>query len=331
LYLTDKMLLLPDTLSRSSDLLAETNVEILNWNWIDFVPSEFTENPSAGVLTTAQKTPADQSEWSFFDCREALSLKASGKVRRSHQLRDQYATGKVCFGTVSARLVHKIREHSGSLCLGATHDYAAMIQVLSSTSQGVFTRRPGMVFVNLPIDRSWGSRTALDSESAQAYYASFSHIDDVLEKLPVRGLYASQSNMVASDYERFLPRYGNQSLYDRRSWLLQMLLDLFEPGKTWISPSEKESQMSLLKDAVKCEPGLLWRFRFHRFIAKFRLERVWQKVGRAFRRIRGQSFIGLVSMKSSDRLLGAKFPLEIASPSEAVKVLSSVLNQNDSL
>ncbi|WP_175625563.1 MULTISPECIES: glycosyltransferase [Oxalobacteraceae] len=248
-YLTDKMIILPSTLSKVEAAIQATNAEIVNWAYAPFAVDDIHSPSGSGLLT--EEVCFLKGRPLIFDAIKALEFKASGKTPRNQQQTYDYALGKIVFGCYSRNLINRILEKSGTLFGGATHDYSAMIQALSMAKACVMLNTYGVLFISLPRDKSLGSLTATDSQSALRYFQSFSDGESIIANLPVPGLYSSQHNMVAYDYKKFLPMYGKIGLFNQRNWLSSISADLYFEGRVWSDLEERENQYKLFSNYLK--------------------------------------------------------------------------------
>ena len=106
------------------------------------------------------------------------------------------------------------------------------------------------LFLSLPRDQSLGSATATEPQRALQYYKAFTQPDSLLASLLVPNVYASPHNMVAHDFKKFLPLYGNGRFFSERNWLRAIYSDLVSESMIWLSPAEKEDQVSLFRRHV---------------------------------------------------------------------------------
>ena len=143
------------------------------------------------------------------------------------------------FGCYSRELIDRIRSRSGTVFGGATHDYSAMVQALSVARTCVMLNAYEAIFFSLPRDQSLGSATATEPQRALQYYRAFTRPDSMLSSLLVPGVYASQHNMVAHDYKKFLPMYGNEHLFSERNWIRAIGTDLLSESMVWLNAAEK--------------------------------------------------------------------------------------------
>ncbi len=248
-YLTDKMIILPSTLMKTEAAILAYGAEIVNWAYAPYAIDDIHTPSGSGTLT--EEICFLTGEANSFDAIEALKFKASGETPRTHQKTYDYALGKIIFGCYSKNLINRIREKSGTLFGGATHDYSAMVQALSMAKKCVMLNTYGILFISLPIDKSLGSLTATDSQWALRYFKSFSDGDNIIANLQVPGLYSSQHNMVAHDYKKFLPMYGKIDLFNQSNWLSSISADLYFEERVWSSPEERENQYKLFSNYLK--------------------------------------------------------------------------------
>jgi glycosyltransferase involved in cell wall biosynthesis len=273
LYLTDKMILLPDTLVRTERVIYETNAEIVNWKDVS-VPWDTFENVTTSDIL-AGLSSSDGIFFRMYDPINELKGKASGFTPRTNQSTESYVTGKICFGCFSKELIKRIIKYSGGLFGGVTHDYSAMIQGLCLSSACALLDSPGIVFISLPADKSLGSLTHLRSAVALSYYKSFSDSGVRLSTLFVPNLYSSQHNMVASDYVKYLGLYNRPHLFIEKYWLRSIGLDLFNKDRIWIDEVEKRSQHSkFFRFLIRRPIALLY---WYCYLLSLRLPRI--KVG----------------------------------------------------
>lgn len=246
IYLTDKMVMLPGLLNMVEEVLQASQADIINWAYAPYVVEDVDNPGGAGILTEDRDLISKIVE--YYDPLDALKFKAECRVPRNQQETRDYALGKIIFGAYSRALISRIRSKTGALFGGgATHDYSAMIQALSMAGKCVMLRTYGVIFISLPRDKSLGSLTASNSEWALRYFQEFNNGKEVIESLLVPGLYASQHNMVAHDYKKFLPLHGRMDFFNIENWLHAINSDLFSRGRIWATQEERKSQLNLLK------------------------------------------------------------------------------------
>ena len=274
LYLTDKMMLLPDTLEIASHVIKKTNAEIVNWTYVSYEAVDYLSPESNGVVNRESPITSG-TEYEEYDSIKHLAFKSRGALSRSKESIRDYVKGKICFGFYSKELINRILEKTGSVYGGVTHDYSAMVQGLCLSKKSVILNNPGIIFVGLPLDKSLGSLTRFCSFSAFKYYESFPQPEKTLKSLFVPGLYSSQHNMVVHDYIKYLSVYDKKSLFYDKFWLSSIEEDLYLKGKTWRNEAEKKEQLNLFNSYISKYKWLFFYFltrKFGKFLLKFKNE-----------------------------------------------------------
>jgi hypothetical protein len=248
-YLTDKMLVLPHALADVDAVIAASGADIVNWACAGYYPEDPAFPLGSGTLVEEFEFLRGQPE--EYDPIAALRFKASCAVPRDRQGARDYVLGKLVFGCYSRRLIDQIRATSGTVFGGATHDYSAMIQALSLARTCVMLNAYEAIFLSLPREQSSGSATATEPQLALEYYRAFTRPESILSSLLVPGVYSSQHNMVAHDYKKFLPMYGNGHLFSERNWIRAIWADLLSESMVWADPAEKQAQVELFKSHVR--------------------------------------------------------------------------------
>ena len=274
LYLTDKMILLPRTLSEASHAIVESKAEIVNWKYIMYTPDNYSDPGGAGIFNPVEMSFS--SGYAEFDPIKELKAKASGVIPRTHQTIESYVTGKLCFGCYGRDLISRVIGSTGGLFGGCTHDYSAMVQGLAKAEKCAVLNSPGIVFISLPVDKSLGMLTHLQSGAALKYYQSFKNPDRLLNALLIPGLYSSSHNMVAHDYLKFLKHYNLQRYFLEKNWLRSIHKDLFLPNKVWESSSERKLQIKLFYESLNGKPLEKIYYFFQRIKILFSLKSFWQ-------------------------------------------------------
>ena len=237
------MILLPNTLQIAADAIKKSGAEIINWRYFSFVPDNYLKPSGFGHLT--DHLDSFSSNYKKYDPLKELKIKASGLLPRPSMSVESYVKGKICFGCYSKDLIARIINNSGALYGGATHDYSAMVQALILANKCIMLDEPGILFITLPANKSWGSLTALQASYALRYYNSFVDPESMLNSLLVPGLYASAHNMVAHDYVKYLKLYGKYKLFNENLWLRSIGTDLYLPNRVWTTVAEYQNQYNL--------------------------------------------------------------------------------------
>lgn len=248
-FLTDKMIVLPDLLNEVARVInSGDDVDIVNYLYHSYVVDDYTQPGGSGKLILSKSLSSSVAY--EINPIDELKKKSSGRILRSDQTQLSYLTGKICFGFYSIRLINQIIRNTGELFGGVTHDYSAMVQGLILARRVLVLRNPMMVFISLPSDKSEGMLTALNSSAALHYYSSFDDSENIVNSLPVPGLYSSQHNMVASDYKKYLELYGKEDMFEFKNWTVSMYNDIFGEGRVWSTLDEELHQKNLIERLV---------------------------------------------------------------------------------
>jgi hypothetical protein len=248
-FLTDKMIVLPDLLNATARVInSGDDVDIVNYLYHSYVVDDYTQPGGSGKLILSKSLPSPVAY--EINPIDELKKKSSGGISRSNQTKLSYLTGKICFGFYSIKLINQIIRNTGELFGGVTHDYSSMVQGLILARRVLVLRTPMMIFISLPSDKSLGMLTALNSSAALNYYSSFDDSDNIINSLPVPGLYSSQHNMVASDYKRYLELYGKEDMFEFKNWAVSMYNDIFCEGRVWSTLDEELHQKDLIERLV---------------------------------------------------------------------------------
>lgn len=266
-YLTDKMVVFPHALSDADAVITASGADIVNWACVEYFLDDPGSPLGSGTLVEEFELLSGQPE--AYDPIAALRVKATGALPRGTQGTREFVLGKIVFGCFSRQLIDRIRSRSGTVFGGATHDYSAMVQALSVARTCVMLNAYEAIFFSLPRGQSLGSATASEPRRALQYYMTFTRPESILSSLLVPGVYASQHNMVAHDFKKFLPVYGNEHLFNERNWIRAIGSDLLSDSIVWLNPSEKASQVNRFRRHVK-RPGYLLAMRLRRRVAERR-------------------------------------------------------------
>jgi glycosyltransferase involved in cell wall biosynthesis len=275
-YLTDKMVVFPHALSDVDAVIGASGADIVNWACALYYLDDSASPAGSGNLVEEFEFLNGQPE--EYDPVAALEVKAGGAVPRDKQGTKEYVLGKIVFGCYSRELIDRIRSRSGTIFGGATHDYSAMIQALSLARTCVMLNAYEAVFFSLPREESLGSATATEPQRALQYYRTFTEAESILSSLLVPNVYASSHNMVAHDYKKFLPMYGNGHLFGERNWIRAICAEVLSESAVWLNPAERDAQVRLLQSHVG--RSQLVAFRLRRLAARLRsrLVRIRQRI-----------------------------------------------------
>lgn len=238
-YLTDKMFVLPDALRRIEEAAGP---EIINWVADTYQPIRYPDYFGDGTYYRA--TPGGGP----FAPAEALDRRGVAAVSRHEQSAADYCRGKIVFGAYRCDLIARIVRRFGALfhapgwgTTALSPDYTSMILGLSEARSAVELDASCVVQVNTDISGGW----LIDTDDTVARKAAKN-----LVGLPVPGLYASQHNIVASDYVSLKQRFGLTFDFDVANWLVYCYEDIYRPSRRWSEPRVQTEQKGLITSFI---------------------------------------------------------------------------------
>jgi glycosyltransferase involved in cell wall biosynthesis len=248
LFLTDKMFLLPNTLSRLNHALSKVDADIVSWVDDSFSPIDFNDYFGRGQYIVGKSGVKSDLPFERFDPMYELNLKASGKIARTEQDKSTYAKGKICFGAYSRNLIETVREKYGSLFFNIAPDYTSMILALTEASVCIELASAGIVHINTDISN--GNLAATNDIHAKAYLDSLDDTDQILEGMVIKGLYSSVNNMLTHDYGALKKRYALPLEFNKLNWLVYIFEDIFNGDKVWSSGTVEQEHKELYNKFV---------------------------------------------------------------------------------
>jgi len=272
-FMTDKMILLHDALDRVKECIEKTNSDIVNWPYIIYNTCDVRNPDQQGNVLYPSSDKNTDVPFSEYSPLSHLRFKANGAISRHKETVEQYAKGKACFGFYSKKLINKIIENSGSVYGGATHDYSAMVQALCLANKAAILTNPGIFFIGLPVEKSLGSLTSISSPAALAYFKSFKNWKEIIDSLLIPGLYASQHNMVAHDYLKYLKIYNKEKYFNKINWVSSIKKDIYLIGKIWSSHDECDKQHNILNSYISKDRFFYFRYYLNNLIRIFSIKR----------------------------------------------------------
>lgn len=251
-YFTDKMFLLPQTLTRANDCIEQTHAEILTWIDNSYTPKKFPEYFGEGLYETAVSSNDGQGEYYLYDPVEELSKKGNALVSRNEQDKSSYARGKICFGAYSADLCRRIVEKTNTLFHKVSPDYTSMILGLSLATRAAEINQPGIVHVNT--DLSNGGQSAIRDELALGFLVELGNAEEIMSNYLVPNLYSSIHNAVTYDYLTLKKKFELGYEFNPIHWLAYIAEDLDDPARKWSSLDVERQQRKLLDEFVNALP-----------------------------------------------------------------------------
>lgn len=253
LYLTDKMFLLPDTLYKLNEALSLYKADIASWVDDFYTPINNTDYFGAGFYYRSEtKVPVDL-KFIKYDPKKELSIKAQADVSREQQTRSTYSRGKICFGAYSRDLIEKIVSRNSHLFHDISPDYTSMILALETANTAIELKDPGIVHINTNISN--GGLAAVRDDFALNFVLALKDSEDIMQQLLIKGLYASQHNMVSHDYLLLKKKYNLEFEFNSTNWLLHIYNDLYLKPRRWSSIYAEHQQKGLFIDYINSLPS----------------------------------------------------------------------------
>ncbi len=156
-----------------------------------------------------------------------------------------YVRGKIAFGAFSRGLLERICATTGRLFHPLAPDYTSMIPALVLADGCVDVGRPLLLSYNSA--RSNGRRQATDPAHARRFI-EFSD-PEIIDRLPIPGLYCGLHNVVAYDYVSSAARCpeGSTPELHRENLVRRVREDL--AAMQWTDTRERDSQYAILEAA----------------------------------------------------------------------------------
>jgi len=238
LFFTDKMCLIPGLLEDVSSIINEHSPDIINWVYDHWNPVNYSDNFGPGFYHKANFVNEG-----YYDPKEELSSKSQLRPPRRLQNESQYARGKICFGAFSRKLIDTIQSKYGELFEQISPDYTSMILGLTEAKNAYEIGRSGVLHINTNI--STGGNCGLNTRLAREFLDETGMREELINEMPVRGVYCSTNNSLLRDYTILKEKYSLNYDINMEKWLVEIGADLFESRKEWSSEGERKSQIDL--------------------------------------------------------------------------------------
>jgi hypothetical protein len=187
---TDKMALGPGVVAAVRGA-SRVDPEVLAWSNSAYRPIDESRDLGPGYFLEARS-----SEPGEFSLRASLERRLAFAVRRDRQGVD-YFRGKIVFGAFRRDLLERIRERAGRVFHPIAPDYSSMAAAAAVGDRGLDVGRP--LVVSFETARSNGKRQVGDLRHARAFLHETDPSDQIIDRLPIPGVYASMHNLVAFD------------------------------------------------------------------------------------------------------------------------------------
>lgn len=241
--LIDKTFLHPEALAILHETLSVKEYDLVSWGNEIYAPIDESVSYSRGYYSPQYQAvgpyPFSPHGELYRRLNCELDLWAEGT---------DYSRGKICFGAFSSRLISRIKKAQKCLFHSVCPDYTATASALALADNAVDMGQPLMVSFLTSISNG------MNYYNSPSYALNFlNQVDpsgNVLDELPVKGLYTSTHNLITGDYLRVKRSLGDElcpfslnyeNLVDR------IITDLAVVG--FESDEQLEAQLELLLDA----------------------------------------------------------------------------------
>jgi hypothetical protein len=239
--LIDKTLLHPTALEVADRALgANCDVDIVTWRNEGYNPIDEAHNPGRG-----RSGPSGVfSEPSFYDPAAELARRFANAGRRGSDP-IHYVRGKIVFGAYSRGLLDRVRDATGRVFHALAPDYTSMVPACVLSKRALDLGRP--LLLSYHSQRSNGRRQSIDPAHARAFIEAIE--PNIIDALPIPGLYASTHNVVAYDLVSSAARcpMGTTPELDLAALARRAREDL--DAIPWRDPTERDRQYAILESA----------------------------------------------------------------------------------
>jgi len=266
--LIDKTVLRPSALHVMHAALKMKPAEIVSWWNEAFVP--FDEIVGYGAGRYFQSTDRPRAPY-YFDPKKELIRRFSLDVRRGTE-GVHYYWGKICFGAYHQDLISRIKQSTGRLFYPITPDYTSMVAALAYAKSALDIGQP--LLISLQIKGSTGRSVAERDDYALAFIKNIDPSLQLMNAMPIRGLYASHHNLVATDYVLMQRRIGEpmRNLKLNMQNLIRRTKEDLDLRTTWHDSSTKREQYEIWS-RHRSKLLLPSRLRYRGFVSRTRLAR----------------------------------------------------------
>lgn len=244
-YFTDKMFLLPGILSHVNDLVLSIKPDIITWLADSFMPDS-SQYFRSGIYSFVIGREGIADGYTCYDPFAELNKKACANKSRNENNPSEYTKGKICFGAYSKALIKRILLKSDTLFKNISPDYTSMILGLSFADSAIEINKPGIVHIHTDISN--GQLCSINDKHSYKFISQLKNLSDIIQNLPVPGLYSSVHNMVAHDYLTMKKLYNLSYNYHHLNWLVYIYEDFDIVGRKWSSTDVEDQQKALYQN-----------------------------------------------------------------------------------
>jgi hypothetical protein len=264
--LIDKTVLRPSALHVMHAALKMKTAEIVSWWNEAYVP--FDEIVGYGAGRYFQSADRPRAPY-YFDPKKELIRRFSLDVRRGTE-GVHYYWGKICFGAYHQDLIRRIKRATGRLFYPICPDYTSMLAALAYAKNALDLGQP--MLISLHIRGSNGRMFAERDDYALAWIKNLDPSLQLLSAMPLKGLYTSIHNVVATDYVLMQQRIGEpmRHLSLNMQNLLRRAKEDLDLRTGWQDPSRRRDQYEIWNRCYSCLP-IPSRARFRLYVCRSRL------------------------------------------------------------
>ncbi len=237
----DKTVLQPGALTIAASALDESPSDVVTWWSEGFDPTDEDHDLGAGRYRPACSVQAASSYDGHSDLVERFAMAEPRSLGGTH-----YFRGKIVFGAFSRMLLERIRTATGRVFHPLAPDYTSMVPALVLADRCIDVGRPLLLSYNSV--RSNGRMQALDPAHARRFIELAD--PEIIDRLPIPGLYGAVHNVVAYDYVTAAARCpaGSVPELDRANLVRRASEDL--AAMQWTDEAERASQYAILEGAA---------------------------------------------------------------------------------
>jgi hypothetical protein len=198
---TDKMALDFGAAATIRAAVLTADPEVVSWSNSAYRPIDESRDLGPGYFLAARP-----SEPGPFSLRSVLDRRLSFDVRRD-RLGVDYFRGKIVFGAFRRELLESIRERAGRVFRPIAPDYTSMAAAAVVGDRGFDVGRACVI--SFETVQSNGKRQVADLHHARAFLKETDPSGRILHELPIPGVFASVTNLVAFDMVHAIEAAGS--------------------------------------------------------------------------------------------------------------------------
>lgn len=192
----DKTILRPSALKIIHEASMNGAPEIISWWNESYYPDNEDISYDRG---TYLPTHIRGSKPKYYDTKKELERRIECK---SSVVSDAeggcYYWGKICFGAYREGLIRRIHEEIGNMFHPVSPDYTSMVAALAFADSAIDIGQPLSITFSSKLSNGYNS--TINPRHAFKFLHKIDPTDQIVNNLPIKGLYSSVHNLVAYDY-----------------------------------------------------------------------------------------------------------------------------------